>query len=424
MRELLTPKFLVLLLIGLVVRILLIPNLGFEFDTVVTQYRWGTDALQMGFTNFWSNYTQFLDYLPGAVVFSMLIRIISGIFSPEAQAFVIVLKIFNLFIDFALLIVIARWLKSLHKVGNNVANWTSYLVWLSPAVLVVSAFWGQFDSLILLLIITSLWLALNRKKYFWGGAILALAITLKLQPVLLLPIIFLGILLLSKLKKTFIFAVGMVAVLVLLNIVPFLLNLDRSLFVFGQPFLRSPMITNGAHTFWELFYPMFTQPADIVLALGNFKLSVSNVALLAFLASLAVTVWFFIKQKANLTFAKILLGIQFLNMSYFLFMMNMHSRYGYFPIILSLMTLPLLLEFIENRWQRAATIMLTVLFHLAFTVNQLTVYNVFYGDKLPRWLNSILGMWELNILDATIYFFFWLNLLIILFLKRRKSDIV
>lgn len=59
---------------------------------------------------------------------------------------------------------------------------------LNPAVIYVSAYWGQVDSIPALWMIASVWAALG-KRWLWAGVLLALGLLTKLQAVVLLPLL-------------------------------------------------------------------------------------------------------------------------------------------------------------------------------------------------------------------------------------------
>lgn len=167
-------------------------SIGYEFDTVTTQYAWAKAVADMGWLEMWRVYNGYLDYPLGNLGFIGIIEHISRLFSSGPQSFVTTLKVFYWIVDGALLITVYHFLKK-HGVQDWV-RWSSLgLIYLYPGLWFVSGVWGQSDTFHALLVIWSLQLLYSQKTLYQvlGGVLLGIALYFKLQILLVIGVLFL-----------------------------------------------------------------------------------------------------------------------------------------------------------------------------------------------------------------------------------------
>ena len=141
-------RFSLLFATRILVRLLHLRYLGFEFDTVQTQHTWAKNAFDMGVYDFWRDYTGFFDYLPGSLYLLTVLEAISRLFGNSPGIFVATLKLFNVVVDCFLacmVIGVGRRYGKLDTARSYGLGLTTYLV---PSLWFVSVVYGQFDSLI------------------------------------------------------------------------------------------------------------------------------------------------------------------------------------------------------------------------------------------------------------------------------------
>lgn len=196
-----------ILLSGIYARFTNLFNLGFEFDTIQTQYEWAKNALQLGYGRFWSDYTGGIDYLPGALFLGMSFAWIGNILNPilpgdGAQAFVTVMKFFNMLVDLSIAVTCYYIARNYAHSSKEKSTFIAALVFSMPSLWFISNVWGQFDSLVVALGLASVILMYHRNKIgghafifkdlaFWSGILFAIGFWLKPLIILLIPLILL-----------------------------------------------------------------------------------------------------------------------------------------------------------------------------------------------------------------------------------------
>lgn len=61
--------FLLLFVFGFLIRFQNLFNMGSYYYLVVTEYEWDKNSYEIGFFNFWRDYKEYLDYLPGSIYY-------------------------------------------------------------------------------------------------------------------------------------------------------------------------------------------------------------------------------------------------------------------------------------------------------------------------------------------------------------------
>lgn len=203
---------------------------------------------------------------------------------------------------------------------------------LNPSIFVDSALWGQTDSLLsfaLLLVILCLIEAVTteRDAWFWGAwAMAALAISQKLQGIMILPL--LAVITLMRRRPALMIACGTVFLVVAaVTYTPFLLAKRWDYFqsVFIASFTSYPVIQANAFNFWALG-PVVSSRAGI----GG--VSYAQIGQVLYLASLAWLGWWLFRvglprndprESARMVF----LAAAYACVAPFMVLTGMHERY-------------------------------------------------------------------------------------------------
>ncbi|NLB76071.1 MAG: DUF2029 domain-containing protein [Crenarchaeota archaeon] len=205
-----THKLVCILSVGLVIRVLLMPISAHSFD-VYAWYQNANDLLTNGifslqdFPPFWYHYLMvpvaysydlFAGVLPSWVGAVPMVSLPAALdFYPAYNVEVVPGLLFNFIVKFPFLISDVLLALLLYKIvgaltGNNgLAEKATFLWFLNPFVIWISAGWGMWDTLPALFSLVAFYFLL-KKKYALSGVALSIGVALKLYPLLfLVPII-------------------------------------------------------------------------------------------------------------------------------------------------------------------------------------------------------------------------------------------
>lgn len=384
--------FLVLIFTG---RIYGFNVISFVYDTNM-QNDWGTAVLNMGLYNFWHDYQKFLDYLPGGILLFTGIRAVTDLFNTSPEAFTWALKIFNTLVDIGFSLGVFYFFKNYFKFSKLKSIFIALCFFGSPALIYISNYWAQIDSVVVLLVCISICFFFNKTQrinnFILSGGFLSLALSLKLQAAMFLPVYGLFLFILKD-KKSFInFVIGACIVFAIINLPFLLMSPPRTKFVFLQPFYRSDDITNGAPTFWTLF-PSLTTSGSSVVSIGPVNISVATAGTIIFVAILLVVFIYAFKKlyqnKDRLISAwglKIFIDLMIItNIAYYMFMTKMHSRYAHFAVLLSILSVAMM----KSSKARMVQIIFTAIFIATYTLNQITVHYSRYPEFFPQFVSDL-----------------------------------
>ncbi len=175
-------------LAAIIIRLLLLPAAGHVTD-IATFEAWTQSLIKYGAKQFYGH-AGFVDYPPGY----MLVLWLSGLAYKAAfmtgdathSALRILVKLPAVLSDLGLtylVYLIARRTWSVPKALGAAA-----VMALNPAIWLVSAYWGQADSVAAVFLVWALYLALNQ-RYEWAWAALAFAVLIKPQPLVVAPML-------------------------------------------------------------------------------------------------------------------------------------------------------------------------------------------------------------------------------------------
>lgn len=257
----------VILFIGLAIRIPLLPLKGFEHDflffascaqaaeeSVITCYD-SLEELEIPLINYPPVYIYMLAGL------ARLYHLFSS--NPlQSLGFLCLLKIWTIGFEILTAGLIYRWVQSRH--GTTAGQWAFGLFFLNPAVFYVSAVFGQVDAIFAFFLLGSL-LCLLEDRPFWGGALLAASLLMKIMTLPFLPLFGL-IYLLRKDWKNLIWMLGGFLAASILLLSPYLLT-GRLGIVYQRCFEESVQwggkLTIGAFNLWALHATPLTEDTRI-----------------------------------------------------------------------------------------------------------------------------------------------------------------
>ena len=163
---------------------------GFHVDVNCFK-AWSHRMAAVGPINFYTDPTYFCDYPPGYMLVLWVVGIIRSVLGLDynSAVFTALVKLPGILADFFTVVVICKLANK--KWGNSVAMVLALLYAANVAAIADSAYWGQIDSLLALLLILS-FNAMLTKKHFLSGVLIALAVLCKPQGLLFLPVLLLG----------------------------------------------------------------------------------------------------------------------------------------------------------------------------------------------------------------------------------------
>ncbi len=221
---------------------------------------------------------------------------------------------------------------------------SSMFYFLNIAVFYNSIIWGQIDGILATFLFISLYYAIKEKVTF-SLVSLILAINLKLQAIIFLPII--GLILLPPIFKRFSLKnislwIGSVFIVQLLILLPFIIedDIERVFSVIVGSFGKYPVVSMKAYNFWTWFLKgNLMEMPDSTLFFGC---SYKSLGLLLFFTSSFVALWPLLKNvyykvirksKENSSIEQLLLISSLIPLLFFFFNTQMHERYTHPALI-------------------------------------------------------------------------------------------
>jgi hypothetical protein len=380
-------------------------NLGYIYDLISTQYSWAKSATDNGFVGFWRDYSDNLDYLPGAIYLGMVMQYTNKLFGllgigGNEYGFVFILKAFNTINDFVFAYL-------LYYIGKKYTYLTGIRLFVTPVLSLVlpslwfiSSVWGQFDTFpVNLCIISTLLLyhGQKAKKLNYGilaGLVFGASISFKLQSILIFPPLAIMFITFRNNQLLIRFVLTFIGVLASTLIIPLIANAYRTGFVLAQVVIRSNNVSNGASSFWPLV-DMRKYGTDLWFSLGRIDVTASKASYLIYiLALIGILSQIFPKIKNNITFnpkriwsiISSLPELSFIHFTtimmvsssvYFFFFTKMMSRYLQFGFLFALIFLTL-----QTKASRFKQFLVAILItEIGYFINQVGIYG-YYNDNL------------------------------------------
>ncbi|MCC3376139.1 glycosyltransferase family 39 protein [Cohnella sp. REN36] len=315
---------------ALALRVLCAPLLAGHPIDILDFYAWANHAYEAGLPGFYTA-DMFVDYPPGYIYILYVIGLLQHVFELEylSRASLILLKLPSIVAD---LLAAAIVYKLAYKhAGARAALLLAPLYLFNPMVFQNSVVWGQIDSVFTLFVLLTVWLIADNKRAR-AAACLVIAILIKPQAVVLIPVVLLA-LWQRKEVKTWARSVLYGAAAFVLLVLPFSIGQEplwivrRYLAMFeSYPYatlnaanlygllgLNAARMT-GALTFWSYLFVALVVALLAVLAYRYRQRPLSHYVYLAFLANVLI----------------------------FALKTNMHERYGYPAVVLALAAYALL----------------------------------------------------------------------------------
>jgi dolichyl-phosphate-mannose-protein mannosyltransferase len=383
-------------------------NLGFSYDTNLF-FLWGSVPLQQGFANFWRDYTELFDYLPGSVYLFMLISWIAQVAELNHTNFVVILKIFNWIfeIGFSLIVYyVSRRYGGSSRVTSLILAVLTYCL---PAFWFVSNVWGQIDTPVVVLSIISVILIYRaveaksieqQNKYaFLSGVTFAIGFWIKMQLILLLPIMALFHLTWRNRDVLVrqLLGAGLVSLVVIA--IPLVVNPWRLVEVMLVPFTRSEVVSRSAYSLWRLIGTSNNSHDDLI-KIGAWGISISLAALGSFIALNVLSLGSYSRawggtiqkmRKIRMSFWDFVYLATIQTTSFFLLVTKMHERYLHFGAMLVILCVAAW----GARKGFYGWVMLAVTLNFVYFLNLIgSYYSNGYRD--PAWVGDIVQIFQFD----------------------------
>ncbi|OGG33086.1 hypothetical protein A3I80_01745 [Candidatus Gottesmanbacteria bacterium RIFCSPLOWO2_02_FULL_40_10] len=353
--------FIFVLFVGLVLRIILVGNPGFEADISFWK-SWGLAAIDHGIV--WTSLNTNINYPPGFIYVLWLMAKIYSVFADPRDYFnfwqlnnfwfLFASKSVAIAADMAIACLIFWFFSRKEKLkilGSSLKNFTvlplilASVFYLNPVVIIDSALWGQVESLGLLFTLTAIVL-LFYKKPLLATLIFAVGPMLKLQNIIFIPIYFIFLWRYFG-YKTVIKGIAIFTLIFFIVVLPFVLEkqMNQVLFLLTVNSDYFPWMSLNAHNLWWIVAGakgMTTTDKVTVLGIINAK----KLGLLLFSSSyLIACLLTFLKPTAR----NFILSLTFAIFSFFLLSTQSHERYSYPIVVLLLFLYPFLHDKVTSR---------------------------------------------------------------------------
>ena len=312
-----------------------------------------------------------------------------------------------------LFIAIALYVEGRRLVGSKRAVGACALWFLNPVSIYNSAFWGQVDALHSGFVLVGL-ILLNRGRWFWGGALAALALLQKLQSAAIVPLLVFETYRLGRLRALA-GALGAAAIVAGAVLTPFALSgtLKQAVVsAYARVVGQYPELSRNAFNVWYLLgdpgsYDSSPPPALVQLAAQGadqvgerhsllLLLSWRRLALAAFTLCAAVILSLYsLRPDADGRF----LAAGLLGLAFFLIPTEIHERYA----LPALTVLPLWA--VRSAWRERAYCLLSalLLLNLAHVLPPESAGVHLAGAALAVFVGLLLAAASATVVDAAAY---------------------
>ena len=362
-------------ILALLIRLLLVPNPGFEADVSFWK-SWGLAVVDFGLVkglpltnfNYPTPFGYFLFLMVKAYSFFANPHDFNQFWLNTNILFLFISKLPAILADFgiaAIFIYIGRNAKKLGFpiIHNSLFIILSIVYLLNPISIMDGAWWGQLDSLGILLFLLA-FLTLLRKRPFWAGVIFMIAMMTKLQNMIYGPIFFLFLWQMTGWQGLIRGLAGATLTFAGTNI-EFILthSFGRVIESLTGNYDYFPWLSlNAFNPWWIWSGAAGMKGSDKVLILG--LLSAKNLGLYLFSAGYLFAMmrqWFVRSDKLKL----FLESFMVVNGSFFLFQTESHDRYA-FPLIVILLLWGVFV--IQVKSQKSKVIIFSI-FYFLFSIS-------------------------------------------------------
>ncbi|HCT30885.1 MAG TPA: hypothetical protein DIW31_09160 [Bacteroidales bacterium] len=331
-------EFIVIYLLLYTTYIIILPKDGHGADTFCWK-EWTKYLFSNGLGNAYKSWT---DYLPLYQYFLWVFGYFQGSIEKIEQN-IYLLKMITIAFEFVGGFYLIKFLKE--KIDNRYELIVySMFYFLNIAIFYNSVIWGQIDGILSTFLFISFYYAL-KEKITLSLVFLLLAINLKLQAIIFIPV--LGLMLLPLMIKRFSLKnlslwAGSVLIIQLLILLPFIIkdDISRVLSVIVGSFGKYPVISMNAYNFWFWFFKgSLMQIPDSTKYLG---VTCKHWGLIIFFLTSFVALFPLIKMaylkivkrsEEFISVEKILLISSLIPLLFFFFNTQMHERYSHPALI-------------------------------------------------------------------------------------------
>lgn len=409
-----TRPFLIILFLGLVLRLLLVPQPGFEADVAYWK-SWSLAASDKGIV--WLAQNTNYNYPAGFAHILWLMGRAYRLFANPGNfqqywqtsnyLFLLICKLPAIICDLAVVwgiyyLLTHPHLLDLPKSSSRLALPLSAVFLFHPVVLYDGAWWGQVDSLGVVFALFSL-IFVFKKKPILASILLTTGFMLKLQVIVFLPLFFLY-LGRNFSWQTMVKGLGAAFITYLAWSFPFLLekSLERTFYLIWQNADWFPLLSLRAYNLWWLVSKgAGMEISDKILTLGITSAKTLGLILFSSFYFLATGLVFSKPNPKNLLFAFVLAGLAF-----FLFPTQSHERYIFPSFVLFFLVLVI---FWEQPGRRRLVLTLFTLLSVSIFLNLNTSMLVNYPQNGLGFLAPFSQpAWEIafSLFNLTFFFVF------------------
>jgi Gpi18-like mannosyltransferase len=403
-----------LILGGLVVRLFFIGNEGFKTD-VGTYAAWAIGLSRHGFSTFYST-VGFADYPPGYFyILAVVGHIWNAFFAAHDPGFVVLryfVKLPAILADLgvgALLYAVVRRFAS-----ERVALGAAALYLLNPAVIYISALWGQVDSIsggfalfaVYALLRSGDEHARSRSETLWivvAWLAFAYSLLIKPQAAVLLPLLVAfafvnpqrrG----ARLAATAI-GIGAAVLLALLLSEPFHPSNPIAAFVwlferYAYGSTVYPYNSVNAFNLWGIRGTLWVSDTQPILGLPQYFWGVALV-----IAALALIVWRYVQDR---TAQSLLEGCAIATLAFFALATRMHERYSFDGLLFTIACIPFARRYLWG----AIALSVVLLANLIYSLQYLAAVT---GSVPGANAQNLWGIWTIVFSFLAVGTFFWLG---------------
>lgn len=361
---------LLFILLGLVVRLLLIPLPGFNID-INDWYAWAIRLSDFNFSGFYSKEV-FTDYTPGYLYVLSLLGFLKNLLRIPEGYFYILLKLPAIISDLIIGIIIYKEVQK--YASRKIALLTLSATIFNPVIIFNSSIWGQIDSILTVFMLVAV-IALKKNKLISSSIFFGLALLIKPQALALLPLF--AFFLINRFKLSGLFK-SLVPGILIIFILTFPFFPNQTLINFARHILNTAneysYTSVNAYNLWGIVGFWIKDNT-----IWN-NLSYQTWGYILLVAYWIILGYFYFKKKLSL-YATSALAV----MGFFFLPTRIHERYLYPAIVFLILTA----SFLKSRLLIILTGILSLL-HLLNLYYVYVYYNEFYY-KLPKILyNSTL----------------------------------
>lgn len=353
---------LILISLGLFLRIFFINTHGFKFD-MDAWLGWADRLNQVGFARFYAEST-WTHYTPGYLYILAILGLIKNLFHIDTALFYSLVKLPSIIAEIILGAFVYR---QIFKESKSYALIAGALVLLNPAFIFNSSVWGQVDGILTLLMALTIY-NLNKRNLILSAVYLGLAILVKPQAIILLPILLLYLVKNLSLKNTIKLFLPFILTIFIISFPFFIQPLTDLIVLLNKMAKDYPFNSLSAYNFWGIFG--FWISDDQILS----GISLKKWGIILYILYWIPVIFFYLKRRLSIHSLIVLSSLSF----YFL-PTRVHERYLY-PALVFLILLSVNLK-------SRILLIFTILLSLIHFLNLYYVY--IYYNKMYFPLSTI-----------------------------------